>query len=321
MLRQLFVFAFLTFSLLVPSQTHAATSSTRSASDATWKRRQALFSYNNRAPLDARLVSRQDTTISTIERYTIRGAKGDTVPLLFVMPKKVPANSRVPALVVVHGFLGNIDQMLFTAQISANNGYASIIPEIVAHGERQKPGQNLLSNDIHFLHDGIAETVGDIRRSIDFLQTRPRIDARRIGYVGISLGSILGTMTCAVEPRIKAVGLVVGGGDWKQIIPSQISATRQQDQQRNRNGALLRQAQALLDEIDPINYVARISPRPLLMLNGRNDTIISPSSARVLFAAARQPKSQVWFNDGHFLPPLEVAKTLQNWFDRNLKRR
>ena len=316
--KSLVILTLLTCSLF--HQAHAATSSTRSSGDATWKRRQALFAYNAKAPLNARLVSRQDTTVSTIERYTIRGAKGDTVPLLFVMPK-VATNARVPVLVVVHGFLGNIDQMLFVAQICANNGYASIIPEIVAHGARRKNNENLFGGDADFLYNGMVETVGDVRRSIDFLETRPRIDRNRIGYLGISLGSILGTMTMAVEPRLKAAGFVVGGADWKLIIPAFIEAERKRDRQNNRNGALLRRTQKLLDDIDPKNYAARITPRPMLMINGRNDTIIPPASARALYQSARQPKTLQWLEGGHVLPPIEVASTLLTWFDRNLKRR
>ena len=297
------------------------TSSTRSSADATWKRRQALFSYNSRAPLNARLISRQENNISTVERFTIRGAKGDTVPLLLVMPKKVPKTARVPVLIVVHGFLGNIDQMLFVAQISANNGYASIIPEIVAHGERRRNNENLFGGDIDFLFNGMVETVGDVRRSIDFLETRPRIDRNRIGYLGISLGSILGTMTMAVEPRLKAAGFVVGGADWKLLVPAIIENERQRDRQNNRNGALLRRSQNLLDDIDPKNYASRIAPRPLLMINGRSDNIVPPAAARVLFAAARQPKTLVWLDGGHILPPIEVATALLKWYDRNLNRR
>lgn len=289
--------------------------------DATWKRRQALFAYNLKAPLNARLVSRQDTTISTIERYTIRGAKGDTVPVFFVMPKKVPAKTRVPVLVLAHGFLGDIDQMLFFAQISANSGYACIIPEIAAHGARQKNGQNLFGGDLDFLHDGIVETVGDFRRAIDFAVTRPRVDTRRIGFVGISLGAILGTLTTALDSRIRVFASVVGGGDWKLIMPAQFRAIAERDAQESRGGQLIRKYNNLLEDVDPKNYAARIAPRPILMLNGRSDDIIPPAAARVLYNAARQPKTQKWFNAGHFLPPLEVATVVQKWLDNNLKNR
>ena len=324
MLRKLLVvLTLLTCSLFY--QAHAATSpgatsSTRSSTDATWKRRQALFSHNRQTPLNARLISRQDTTISVIERYTISGAKGDTVPLLFVMPK-VPAKTRVPLVVLAHGFLGNVDQMLFFAQICAKNGYACVIPEIVAHGARQQNGQNLFGGDLDFLHDGIVETVGDFRRAIDFAITRPRVDARRIGFVGISLGAILGTMTTALDSRIQVFASVVGGGDWKLIVPAPIRAIAERDARENRGGQLVRKYRNLLEDVDPKNYASRLAPRPFLMLNGRRDNIIPPAAARVLFNAARRPKSQKWYDAGHFLPPLEVANLVQKWLDNNLKNR
>jgi cephalosporin-C deacetylase-like acetyl esterase len=211
--------------------------------------------------------------------------------------------------------------MLPGAQLSAANGYATIIPEIVAHGERHQEGQDLLGGSIASLHDGIVETVGDIRRSIDFVVTRPRIDTNRVGYVGLSMGAIVGTITAAVDPRIKAVGLVVGGADWKLIIPSKINDVARQDREGNYGGTLLARAQSQLEDVDPKNYVGRIAPRPVLMLNGRRDNVIPPAASRVLFNAARNPKQQIWSDEGHFLQPNRVARILQTWFNQNLKTR
>jgi fermentation-respiration switch protein FrsA (DUF1100 family) len=44
---------------------------------------------------------------------------------------------------------------------------------------------------------------------------------------------------------------------------------------------------------------ARISPRPLLMVNGSGDRIIPRGSVLALFEAAKEPKDLVWLETGH----------------------
>ena len=52
--------------------------------------------------------------------------------------------------------------------------------------------------------------------------------------------------------------------------------------------------------IRPVDVVARIAPRPLLLIQGAADTFIPPSNARLLAAAARVPHAhvQLWLVPG-----------------------
>ncbi|HEX5691276.1 MAG TPA: alpha/beta hydrolase, partial [Roseiflexaceae bacterium] len=49
--------------------------------------------------------------------------------------------------------------------------------------------------------------------------------------------------------------------------------------------------------VRPIEAVATISPRPLLLIHGSSDTLIPASHAHELFAAAREPK-ELWMVEG-----------------------
>jgi dienelactone hydrolase len=51
----------------------------------------------------------------------------------------------------------------------------------------------------------------EIRRTIDYLETRPDIDASRVAFYGISLGAQMGPMFLAIEPRFKT-GVLFSGG-------------------------------------------------------------------------------------------------------------
>jgi hypothetical protein len=51
----------------------------------------------------------------------------------------------------------------------------------------------------------------DMSRSIDYLETRPDIDMRRLAYCGFSLGAFWGPILTHVDGRFKASVLLIGG--------------------------------------------------------------------------------------------------------------
>lgn len=83
----------------------------------------------------------------------------------------------------------------------------------------------------------------DLGRSIDYLQTRSDIDARKLAYYGVSMGAAQGARMIAVEPRFRTAVLCTGG--------------LYDDE---------------LPEIDAFNFASSVHI-PLLMLNGRDDFI------------------------------------------------
>ena len=50
----------------------------------------------------------------------------------------------------------------------------------------------------------IQQLVNDARRALDYVETRPDIDAARLSYYGLSWGGRIGPITLALDPRIKA---------------------------------------------------------------------------------------------------------------------
>ena len=48
--------------------------------------------------------------------------------------------------------------------------------------------------------------------------------------------------------------------------------------------------------------VSRISPRPVLMQNGRKDLLVPSDRAKALYDAAKEPKDIRWYDSGHLLP-------------------
>lgn len=280
-----------------------------------WTRRSALYDFDKTRELNVEWGKSEDNIAAKITRLDYVGARGATVPAYYITPQGAAEGSNLPAVVLVHGKDGNIRDMVPVGLLLAARGYASIIPEVVGHGERNK-GVALFNPDPTTMRDGFIESVGDIRRSIDVLSTRPEVDSTRVGYLGVSMGAILGTLVTATDERLRTAVLIVGGGDW-QTISKQSNEKFARD--RRQIGLLKPEEVAILDDIDPKNFAAHISPRPLLMISGTRDSIIPPASAKILFNAAREPKKQVWIESGHLIPPAAAAVPMLSWLQENLK--
>ncbi len=132
----------------------------------------------------------------------------------------------------------------------------------------------------------------DLGRAMDYLMTRPEVDATRIGYYGISLGASLGVVFTALEPRFRASVLLSGG-----LTPSR-----------------------RLPEYDLLNFAPRVTA-PTLMVNGRDDFAFPlETSQRPLFSLlGAQHKHHAIFEGGH-IPLLlhSMIKEILDWFDRHL---
>lgn len=282
-----------------------------------WQTRKAIYNYDAKAPLGDKLISEQPSFVATTKKFTLQGAQGDTVPAYIVLPSGASETNKAPAVVLLHGKGGRAEEMLVAAQFLATRGYASVLPEIVGHGTRKADGPaNLFSGEAQVLRDGVIESVQDIRRSIDLLTQQPEVDSRRIGLMGISLGAIMGSIVTGVDERIQTAVLVVGGGNWPLLLrDSQEGDVRRWRETKTATAEDLK----LLEDIDPIHFAPHIAPRPVLMLNGKQDNIVPESAAKALFEALKEPKEQKWFEANHFLPLNETGMAAGAWLDEHLQ--
>jgi hypothetical protein len=134
----------------------------------------------------------------------------------------------------------------------------------------------------------------DLRRSIDYLETRTDIDKGKIAFGSVSLGAAVAPFLVAVEPRIKTAVLLSGGAR-KKVAP----------------------------EVDPWNFAPRMTV-PVLMINGRPDFIFPLESSQLpLFRAFGTPakdKKLILLDGGHASPLAypELIKAYLDWLDQYL---
>jgi dipeptidyl aminopeptidase/acylaminoacyl peptidase len=119
----------------------------------------------------------------------------------------------------------------------------------------------------------------------------------RVGIIGHSVGAASAILSAARNPEVGAVVAVAPFNSVAEVwytsrpafVPSLVldwtmwAAEKLRGFQR--------------DQIRPVEVVARIAPRPLLIVHGTGDLRITEAQVRRLFAAAREPKS-LWLVQG-----------------------
>ncbi len=154
-------------------------------------------------------------------------------------------------------------------------------------------GEYPREDQMNAYRDMAVQWSKDLGRTIDYLETRPDIDAGKVGYYGLSAGAHVALPIIAVEPRLKAVVLLSGG----------LPAGRRPP------------------EADPINFAPHITA-PTLMLNGRDDFIFPLETvAKPLFALLGAPadRKRLAIHEGGHMPPLnELIRDVLGWFDQYL---
>ena len=136
----------------------------------------------------------------------------------------------------------------------------------------------------------------DIRRLIDWAETRPEIDAARIGLIGFSHGAILAGTVATQEPRIAATVLVMGGAHANQVIAfcdgertggaqdfALASFGWTQSEFADRLEPVFR-------AVDPATYPGRADPSRILIIDSKKDRCMPESSRESLWQAMGLPE-------------------------------
>lgn len=130
-----------------------------------------------------------------------------------------------------------------------------------------------------------------------YLRQRPDVDDERVAIAATSFAVPFAAIAAAFDSSFRNVALIYGAGDLPRVIAVNLS-TRPQALRR----PLAWLATRPFAELAPERFVARIAPRPLVMVNGSDDPQMPVAAVRRLYDAAREPKSLVWLQTGHLMP-------------------
>jgi len=199
-----------------------------------------------------------------------------------------PGSSKT-TIILSHGYGDDQDQMIPWADFLNRAGFS-----VFTYDMRER-GQS----------GGDAVTLGakeqtDLVSAVDYLVTRPDVDADRIGALGVSLGASVTILGAARDTRIRAVVDDSGFSAASNVIATSFQKflhvpafpfapiTVKIAEWR---------AGADVNHVQPVKVIGSISPRPIFIIHGTADTLVPPQNSERNFAAARQPK-EIWWVPG-----------------------
>jgi dienelactone hydrolase len=194
----------------------------------------------------------------------------------------------------------------------SRNGIAGLFVQMAYYGPRRPPGSGLRLLTPNYQHTmtAIRQTVLDVRCSAAWLESRREIDAQRIGILGTSLGSFIGSLSAEMEPRFRRVAVLLGGGglvdayydDPRAAVPRMLWEAM---------GGTKATLATLIAPADPLTYAANLRDRKVLFLAAKRDEIVPPRATEALWKATGLQKI-VWFDCTHYGAALFVAPALEH---------
>lgn len=270
--------------------------------------RDLLFQYDRAMPLAPAVTAVDEADGLVQERFTVAGGYDERVPGVLVYHRDGPPAR--PALLIQHGLnSGKDDTRLVVLRAAwAARGFACVSIDMPAHGDRARGPLDVLGmfarpfSGLHF----VQQTVIDLRRTVDYLATRADVAAGRLGYVGFSMSTFLGVQFVAIEPRVRAACLALGGAGLFHFLVSRVPEAERADQE------------TVAQLVDPLHWAPRIAPRSVLQVNGLNDTIVPAALGHMLFSALREPKRALWYPGGHDGLPEPIIAEMFEFLDQAL---
>jgi hypothetical protein len=250
------------------------------------------FDYDS-APLDPVIEETQTARHWTRQRISFSSGTGnERIALYLYLPEtqSSPYQTIVFWPTNVPMLVDSIDDVRFHLDFALKNGRAVAFPVYDGTFERRRPvypdWTSVAATDL------VIQAIKDLRRSIDYLESRADIRDDSLAFYGHSWGGRLGAIALAVEPRLK-VGILNQTGLQHLSIP----------------------------ETSVLNYLPRVSV-PVLQFNGRYDPDFKyETSAKPFFellGTNPSNKKHVVEPTGHFVPRSVVIGETLGWLDKYL---
>jgi dienelactone hydrolase len=288
---------------------------------------------------EVKTLSREDRGDYVAEKFQFDNGAGAIVPGWLLLPKNWSA--KAPAILYCHRHGGLYDlgkeELFETNRIPdspgpalAARGYAVLAIDTYCFGERNgrgpggpeekgKEGEMTASKFNLWVGRSLwGMMMRDDLMALDYLASRPEVDADRIGVTGMSMGATRAWWLMALDDRIKTGVQVCCLTRGQNLIEHELLSAH----------GIYYFVPDLLAHFDNEAIVALIAPRPVLFLDGDQDINAPVDGIRAIEAAVRPAwrlygkendfQSIIYEGQGHLYTPEMWSKTLA-WLDERLK--
>jgi len=279
--------------------------------------RRNTYAYDRDLPLNAKTKELDTNAKRTRYRLEYDSVHDQRVTALFSLPKK--GTAPYPVVLIMHGAGGHkdADYVRFASETLIGQGFATLTMDAQYRGDRARPGRTGDPNPASFaMRDAWIQTVIDLRRGVDYLLSRSDIDGAKIGYLGFSMGGMFGAVLGGVESRVGAFCLAVPGGGFVELAKNiDKYPLLKANWHVTPTPEVLKMVEENAQIVDPIYFVGKLLPRPLLIIVAKNDEVIPAASSQALIdaAGADETKHVKRWNAGHALHP-NVAFDIRDFF-------
>ena len=299
----------------------------------TQTRREELYSLlgilpERGRPISATLVDTEERENYVLEKLVLDLNGEELVPAFFAKPRN--ANGPLPTILYNHAHGGDYDigkNELINwrqpyiyhppyADLLTGMGYNALCIDTWAFGERRGRTESEIFKEMLW-HGQVmwGMMVYDSLRAIDYLATRPDVDADRMGTLGLSMGSTMAWWVAALDERMKVCVDICCLSDFQAIIES-----------RGLDGhGIYYYVPNLLLHFSTSQINSLIAPRPHLSLAGIYDGLTPPQGLDRVDAELKQVyadlgAAEAWqlikYPQGHFENAsmrAEIVKFLRKW--------
>ncbi|HLA91615.1 MAG TPA: hypothetical protein VJL28_14395 [Gemmatimonadaceae bacterium] len=151
------------------------------------------------------------------------------------------------------------------------------------------------------IRQALFDTPPAVLLALDYLLARSDVDSARVELVGASFGAPFATIAAALDPRVTRLWLLQGGGEPYALFNRGLADDIGFAPARAAVAALATLL-ASGPRLAPERWIARVSPRPVVMINGLADDRIPRHAVETLYRAAREPKELTWLSAQHMQP-------------------
>ncbi len=172
------------------------------------------------AALDTRIEKTEKCDGYTRQLVSFHSAGGDRIRAYLLIPDGMAPGEKRPAVVVFHQTtqytlrepvgLGSNPSLALAVHL-VQRGYVVLAPECAIMKGKGPADQAKRIAQLWPGWSGLGKMTFDASRCVDFLESLPFVDARRIGCIGHSLGAKEVLFAMAFEPRFRA-GVFNEGG-------------------------------------------------------------------------------------------------------------